>query len=444
MTSDTSEATAAAAPALRVETTETTSVLRTLEVEVAPERVALAFDRTYRDLAKRAHVPGFRPGKVPRSVLEKLYGARVLEEIERTLVGETLAEALSQSGSEPVAEPAIDAQPPKPGLAFRYTARVEVKPHFTLPELRGLPGRRPRVEVGVADVESALERLRQERAPVVEEPEGTCAASGHIVHIDFVGRIDGAAFEGGSGQDVAVELGSERFLPGFEAQLVGARAGERREVTVQFPADYGRSEVAGKTAVFEVQIQSVRRRVVPELDDEFAKDVGDFSSLEDLRARVRANLVAERERKAQAALERSVLDVLIERTPFELPAGLVERRLQRRLSSAHRELERSVPHEALHAQLSRWREEWRPLAEREVREALLLEAVAKAQNVTVDDSELEARIERMAREQGIEAAKLRKVYREADLVETLRSQIADEKALEYICREAKIDEVSAA
>jgi trigger factor len=436
---------AAAAPGtVRVETTETTSVVRTLEVEVAADRVARAFDRTYRDLARRARVPGFRPGKAPRSVLERMYGASVLEEIERALVSETIPEALSQSGTVPVAEPAVDAQPPKPGLPFRYTARVEVKPRFELPDLHGLPGRRPEVVVGVEDVEGALERLRQERAPIVEEPEGTRAAPGHIVHVDFVGRIDGAAFEGGSGQDVAIELGSERFLPGFESQLVGAQAGERREVTVHFPQDYGRGDLAGKEAVFDVHVHSVRRRAVPELDDEFAKDVGDFASLDELRARVRENITAERERKAQGALQRSILDALIERTPFELPAGLVERRLQRRLSSAHRELERTVPHEALHAQLSRWHEEWRPLAERETREALLLEAVAKAENVVVEDSEVEARIERMAQEQGVDAARLRKAYREADLLETVRAQLADEKALESLCREAKIEEVSAA
>jgi trigger factor len=443
MTPDKSEAAAPEPSSVRVEATETSSVVRTLEIEVAADRVAQAFDRTYRDLGKRARVPGFRPGKAPRSVLEKLYGASVLEEVERTLVNETFAEALSQSSTVPVAEPAIEAQAPKPGLPFRYSARVEVKPTFVLPGLRGLPGRRPTVEVGVADVEGALERLRQERAPIVEEPEGTLAAPGHIVHVDFVGRLGGATFEGGSGQDVAIEIGSDRFLPGFESQLIGARAGERREVTVHFPADYGRTDLAGKEAVFDVQVHSVRRRAVPELDDEFAKDVGDFASLEELRARLRGNLTAERDRKAQAALQRSILDTLIERTPFELPAGLVERRLQRRLSAAHRELERSVPHEALHTQLSRWHEEWRPLAEREAREALLLEAVAKHENLVVDDSEVEARIERMAQEQGVDSAKLRKAYREADLLETIRAQLLDEKALEYLCREAKIEEVSA-
>jgi trigger factor len=442
MTPDQSEATAAV-PSVRVETTNTSSVARTLEVEVAPERVAQAFDRTYRELAKRARVPGFRPGKAPRSVLEKLYGAGVLGEIEHALVNETFVEALRQSGTTPIAEPAIEAQPPKLGQPFRYTARVEVKPALTLPALTGLPGSRPAVAVGVEDVEGALERLRQERAPVVEEPEGTRAAPTHIVHIDFVGRINGAAFEGGSGQDVAVELGSDRFLPGFESQLVGARAGERREVTIHFPADYARSDLAGKEAVFEVHVQSVRRRAVPELDDEFAKDVGDFASLEELRAKIRTNLIAERQRKAQAVLERSVLDALIERTAFEVPAGLVERRLQRRLNAAHRELERALPHDALHAQLSRWHEEWRPLAEREAREGLLLEAVAKHQKLLVDDAEIEARIQRMAQEQGVDPAKLRKAYREADLLETIRAQLADEKALEYLCREAKIEEVSA-
>jgi trigger factor len=432
------------APAtVRVQVGEISSVVRALDIEVAASRVARVFERTYRDLAKRARVPGFRPGKAPRSVLEKLYGPGVLEEIERALVGESLPDALAQVELVPVSEPAIEAQSPKADLPFRYTARIEIKPTFTLPRLEGLPGRKPSVEIGVAEVEEALERIRQRHAPIVEEPEGTVASAGHVLHVDFTGRVEGREFEGGAGQDVAVELGSERFLPGFESQLIGARTGERREVTVHFPADYGNEDLAGKEAVFDVAVQSVRRRAVPELDDELAKDVGEFASLEELRARVRSDLSAAREREATNVLQRSVLDALLDKTPFEVPAGLVEQRLQRRLSSAHRELERSVPHEALHQQLSRWQEEWRPLAEREVREALLLEAVARAQGLAAEDAEVDARIERMAGEQGTDAGRLRKAYREAELIEAIRSQIVDEKAVEYLCREAKIEEVSA-
>ena len=424
---------------LEVRVTETSPVVRTLEIEVSAKRVTRAFDRAYRELGRQARVRGFRPGKVPRAVLERLYGASILEDLERGLVAETLGEAVAQAGIEPVAEPAIEAQPPGDGSPFRYSARIEVKPALALPAVRGLPAVRPPTEVRVEEVEEHLESLRQRHAPLVEEPEGTAAARGNVLAIDYVGRLDGQAFEGGTGQDVELELGTGRFIPGFEEQLEGARAGDDREVRVRFPEGYGNAELAGKEVVFQVHVAAVKRRALPELDDEFAKDVGDFSTLADLRARIRSDLEAARQREADAAVRRSVLDALIARAPFDVPPGMVDRRLQRRLSAAHRQLEKSVPHDELHQQLDRWAVEWRPLAEREVREALLLEAVAAQEGLTADDGELDARLEAMAAEQGVEVATLRKAYQEADLLQALRVQILDEKALALLVGEARIE-----
>jgi len=425
---------------LDVRILETSPVVRTLEVEVEPARVARAFDRAYRALGRQARIRGFRPGKVPRNVLERMYGASVAEDVERSLVAETLPEAVSRAGLQPVAEPSVEAQPPLADAAFRYSARIEVKPSFTLPEVRGLPVSRPDSDVGVAEVEQELENLRQRHAPLVEESEEVAAARGHVLAIDFRGEIDGQPFEGGSGQDVEVELGAGRMIPGFEEQLEGARAGEAREVRVTFPEGYGNAELAGREAVFRVQVGAVKRRALPELDDEFAKDVSEeFSSLGELRSRIRGDLEAAREKQAEQAVRRGVLDALLARVPFEVPPGMVERRLQRRLSAAHRQLEQGgVPHESIHAQLDRWAEEWRPLAEREVREALLLEAVAAQEGLGAEDAELEDRIERLAADQGVEAARLRKAYQEADLMEALRVQVVDEKALELLVREARV------
>jgi len=428
---------------VQVKVSESGAVVRTLEVEVGAKRVAQAFERAWTDLGRRARVQGFRPGKVPRSVLQKMYGAAILEEIERQLVGESLHEALHQSGLEPVSEPAIEAGPPLDGAPYRYSARIEIKPTIELPTLEGLPGKRPPVSVTDVDVEPVLESLRQRHAPLVEEPEDTRAARGHVVTVDFSGRIDGVEFEGGSGKDVEVEIGSDRFIPGFEEQLVGAAAGERREVRCQFPEQYGRAELAGKEAVFDVSIGAIRRREIPALDDEFAKDVGEFASLAELRERIRNDLLATREREAKQMLERTLVDALVERTRFEVPPGLVERRLERRLAAAHRELEHGVPAEALHAQLERWREEWRGLAERDVRASLLLEAVGRVRGVTVGDDEVDARIDRMAGEQGVDAKRLRQLYREQNALEAVRQQIADEKALESLARDATIEEVAA-
>jgi len=430
------------AGSVSVSTTETSPILRTLEIEVDSGRVRKAFDRAYRDLGKSVRVRGFRPGKAPRSVLEKLYGATLVEEIERLLVSETLPEAVDRSGVVPVSEPSIEAQPPQPDAPFRYTVSVEVKPPIALPELSGLPARRPVVEVPEEDVERELEDLRQRRAPLVDEPEGTPAASGSTLSIDYVGRIDGEPFEGGSAQGASVELGSGRLVAGFEEQLEGARAGEDREVRIRFPDDYGAAELAGREALFQVHVAAVKRREQPALDDAFAKEVGDFESLEALRERIRQDLREGRERGACEEARRTLMDALIERTPFDVPPGMVERRLAQRLSAAHDQLARAMPHDELHSRLAEWREQWRPHAEREVRETLLLEAVAEARELGASPEEVEARLESMAREQGIDPARLRKAYEERGMLEALGERIREDKALEFLLAEAKVEETA--
>jgi trigger factor len=296
------------------------------------------------------------------------------------------------------------------------------------------------VEVRDDEVLIELEHLRERHAPIVEEPEGTRAARGHLVSIDFVGRVDGQPFEGGSGRGVELEIGSGRFLAGFEEQLIGAVSGEDRRVEVTLPGTWSDARLAGRPAVFEVHVAEVKRRQLPELDDEFAKDLGDFDSLDALRDRIRQDLLAMRDSAAKAALRRSLLDVLIERTAFEVPRGLAEQQLERRLRQASARLHGSVPEDALHAQLDRWREEWRPAAEREVREGLLLEAVAREQGLEVVPEEIASHIERLAATQGVGADQLRQAM-DADALEAVaRGQLLDEKALEFLASTAKVEE----
>jgi trigger factor len=425
---------------LRVTTSEPGPLVRQLEVEVDARHVRRAFDRAYRELARQARVRGFRPGKAPRSVLEKLYGASLTEQIEQTLVSETLPDAVEQAGLELITEPQIETRTLAADGDFRYTARVEVKPQIVLSETRGLPAHLPPVRVTDEDVEGELEALRQRSALLIEEPGGTAVAEGHTVQIDFVGRVDGKAFEGGSGRSVDLEIGSGRFIPGFEDQLRGAVAGEDRELRVRFPDDYGSREVAGKDAVFAVHVVEIKRRRVPDLDDEFAKDLGEFTTLDELRDRIRSDLTSARVAEAQSVLRRSLMDVLIERTPFEVPPGLVADELERQIAAARRRLQGSVPEPALQAQLERWKENWRERAEREVREGLLLEAVAVAEAISVSDEEVEQRVEEVARGQGTDAGALRRAMGEDHLRRALRAQLLDERALDFLVREAKVEE----
>jgi trigger factor len=425
---------------IRVTATEEGAVAYSLAVEVDAKRVGKAFDRAYRDLGKKVHVRGFRPGKVPRSVLEKLYAASVAEQLEHTLVAETLGEALLQSGVEPVAEPAIDAETLTDGANFKYRVRIEVKPEVVLPDTKGLPAICPAVDVSEDEVDEQLEALRRRRAPILEEPEETEIEEGHIASVDFVGRIGGEVFEGGTAQGVEIEVGSGQFIPGFEEQLVGAKVGDDREVVVTFPDAYSNPELAGKVAVFACHLVAVKKRQILELDDEFAKDIGDFESLDALRDRIREDLTAERERESKQILRTTLMDALVERTDFEVPAGMVEGQLDRQLEVAQQRLQGQVPDDAIARQLEQWREQGRERAEREVREMLILEAVARAQQIEVDDSEVDTRIEEMASQQGADLARLKKAAGDEGFARVLRAQLRDEKVLDFLVSEAKVEE----
>jgi len=424
-------------------TSEITSpILRVLSVQVDEARVAKAFDSAYRDLGKRVNVRGFRPGKAPRSVLQKLYGPSLAEDIERALVAETLPAAVDQTGIEPIAEPSIEAEAPVMGAAFSYTAKIEVRPEIELPDLNGLSAEQPAASVADDAVDSELERLRERRSNLVEETPDVDLATGHFATIDYVGRIDGEGFEGGSAQGVTLEIGSNQFIPGFEDQLVGAAIGDDREVRVTFPEDYGAEHLAGKEAVFAVHIAGVKRREVPELDDEFAKGLGEFETLAELRDRIGADLLAAAERESRQALRKSLLDGLLGRFDFPVPPGLVERRLGSRLEMAHRELHQSFPEDELHAQLGRWREEWRPDAERDVREELVLDAVGAAQGFEASDEAVDAKLEELARDQGIDPQRLRKAYEEGGMRQALSASLVRDQAFDWLAEQAEIREIS--
>jgi len=431
-----------AAP-LTVETTETSPIQRSLQIEVDAKRVRKAFDRAYKDLGKQVRVKGFRPGKAPRSVLEKLHGASIGEELEQQLVRETLYEAIEQAGIAPVSEPQVEANAPVQGEAFVYTAVLEIKPTIELPELTGLPGQRPAVDVSDEAVQSELDALKDRRARFDDEEEGATATSGHHVTIDYLGKIDGEPFEGGQAEGASIELGSGRMIPGFEEGIDGMTVGEERNIRVTFPDEYPAEDVAGKEATFDIKVGQIKKRVLPELDDAFAKEVDEeLDGIDALRDKLRADLLEGQEREAKEALHKSLIDVLIERTEFDVPAGMIERRLSQQLQRAHDQLKQAMPHEDLHQRMSEWSESWRPEAEREVREHLLLEAVAAKQEIEVSDDDLESKLEEMARDQGMDKDRLKSAYEEQGVLDGLRSQIASDQALEFLIAGAKVEEIS--
>jgi len=427
---------------IKIETEEVSSVVSEISVEVDVKRVDAAFARTVQDLRKTARVKGFRPGKVPANVVKQMYGEGLAEEIERQLVRETLADAVELAELQPVVEPQIEAETPAEGKAFRYKARIEVKPEIELPELSALSGGRPRVEVGDEELLTELESLRERSVNWVEEDEEVLAADGHQVTIDFVGTIDGVAFEGGTAEGVDLELGSGRMIPGFEEQLVGAKSGEQRDLNVPFPEDYGNEELSGKDAVFAATVTAIKRKEMPELDDDFAKDLGDeFETLDDVREKIREGLSGQRQQASDHALHKSLLDDLVTRTSFDVPPTMVERQLENQLQQFEQQMQGRVPEPDLRARMSQMREEGWDDAKRRVQEGLLLEAVAKAAELEATEEEIDARLDEMAAGQGVDPKMMHDMANAQGWRPAVGAEVVDKKALDHLIENATVTDV---
>lgn len=429
---------------IQIETNEISAVVRELSIEVEAKRVDAAFGRLIKDLRKTAKVKGFRQGKVPLGVIKKMYGAGLGEEIERSLVRETLADAVELADLQPVVEPQIETEPPVEGQAFKYKARIEVKPEIELPDLSALSGSRPRVEVGDDEILTELETVREQQINWVEEPEETAAENGHQVTIDFVGTIDGVAFDGGAAEGVDLELGSGRMIPGFEEGLLGAKSGEERDLNVSFPEDYGNAELAGKAAVFASTVTAVKRKELPELDDDFAKDLGpDFETLDDVRAKIRESIEAQRKQTSDHALHRSLLDDLVARTSFEVPPTLVERQLDSQVQQFEQQMQNQLPEPDLRARAAQMREEGWDDAKRRVQEAMILEQIAKGAELEASEEEIDARLDEMAAGQGVDPKMMHDMANAQGWRFAIGSEVVDRKAMDHLIEQANITEVEA-
>ena len=427
---------------IKIETNEISAVVREISVEVDVKRVDAAYGQVLNQLRRTANVKGFRKGKVPATVIRQMYGENLGEEIERQLVRETLSDAVELAELEPVVEPQIEADAPSEGKAFTYKARIEIKPTIELPELSALAGERPRVEVGDDELLLELEKLRERGVAWVEEDEEVIAADGHQVTIDFVGTLDGVEFEGGSATGVDLELGSGRMIPGFEEGLVGAKSGEDRDLNVTFPAEYGNDELSGKDAIFAAKVTAIKRKEMPELDDDFAKDLGEeFETLDDVRAKIREGLVTQRQHASDHALHKSLLDDLLTRSSFEVPPTMVERQLESQLQQFEEQMKNRVPEPDLRARMAQMREEGWDEAKRRVQEGLLLEAVGKSTGVEATDAEIDARLDEMAEGQGVDPKMMHDMAEAQGWRPAVGAEVMDRKALEQLVEAASITDV---
>jgi trigger factor len=423
----------------KVQVESLSPIRRRFSVEVPRDRVDAAIERAYDGLKKEVRLKGFRQGKVPRPILERYYKDRVEQEVASRLIEDSLSAAVTEHQVTPVATPVIEQASLERGKDFAYTAVLEVKPEVEAKDYLGLPVPGATVAPDEGEVESRLERLREIHAQLRTPAEPRPARKGDSLTIDFEGEVEGVKRPDMAGTGVQVELGSDRFIPGFEEALEGVSAGETKSFDITFPGDYRESSLSGKSAAFTVTVKDLKEKVLPSLDDEFAKDVGSFDSLEALRTAVREAFVAEETERKQAAAREALLEALLEKNPVEIPPALVEDQARALLREwQHRMQHQGLDLSRVQVNPERLAAEARDRARRQVHAGLVLEAVARQEALAVDPAEIDARIARLAEGGKQTPESVRRRLEASGRLDDLRASLLEEKTLEYLVAKAHV------
>ncbi len=430
-------------PPMEINVEETGPVERKLSIQVPTAEVDAAFHEVFREVGKTAHIKGFRRGKVPRNVLEKYYGDRAAGEVLERLVRETLFKAIQEKELDVLGQPRLDpSEHPKQGAAYSYDALVEIRPVIELRELTGLKVVRPQLPIPDEDpVDAHLQQLREGQGQLVEVEAGTTSARGHTAILDYQGFVDGEAFDGGTAEAAQIEIGAGRTIPGFEDNLVGLQAGDEREFQVDFPEDYPAEHLSGKNATFKVKLQELKRSELPELDDEFAKDVSEeFETLDALKADLRRRVEEGREEELKRLERDAVIDAALEAHPFPVPPSLVENQLAERIHRSMQQFGGQLPEEQQRELVTNWMEEWRPQVEREVKVALLVPEIAKAHELEVTPEDIDAHLNEVAEQQGQSVGQIKKTYQERGLMPAIAGGLLEQKAIEFLVSTASLSD----
>lgn len=411
-----------------------------LTVEVDAAKVNEGLDAAFKKVVTKVNVPGFRKGKMPRAMFEKRFGVESLyQDAIDILLPEAYANAVEESGIDPVDRPEIDVEQIEKGKSFIFKATVTVKPEVKLGEYKGLEVEKVETEVTDEDVANELKTLQERQAELVVKEEGK-AENGDTVVMDFEGFVDGEAFEGGKAENYSLELGSGQFIPGFEEQLVGLAAGEEKDVEVSFPEEYHATELAGKPAVFKVKLHEVKGKELPELDDEFAKDVDEeVETLDALKEKIKNRLVDSKKHEAEHHVRDTVVDKAAANAEIDLPAVMIDTEVDRMMQEFEQRLQMQGMNLELYFQFSgqdenALREQMKEEGEKRVRVSLTLEAIAAAENLEVSEEEVDAELNKMAEMYNMTVENIRAALGNVD---GIKGDLKVRKAVEFLVENSK-------
>ena len=413
-----------------------------ITVEVPAEQFEKALTAAFNKNKSRFNIPGFRKGKAPQAMVEKMYGVEVLyEDAINEALDATYGDAVTESELDVVSRPEIDVVQVEKGKELIYTATVAVKPEVTLGEYKGIEVEKASAEVSDEDIEAELKKVQEQNSRLITV-EDRAVEDGDQTVVDFEGFVDGTPFEGGKGEDYPLTIGSHSFIDTFEEQLIGKNIGEECEVNVTFPEEYHAKELAGKPAVFKVTVKEIKRKELPELNDEFAGEVSEFETLEEYKNDVKAKLSLTKQKEAATENENHVVDKVVENATMDIPEPMIESQVNnmvndyaRRMQSQGLSLEQYMQFTGM--TIDTLKEQMKPQAVKRIQTRLVLEAIVKAENITVSDEAVEKEIADMAESYKMEVAQI-KEYMGENGIEQMKEDLAVQEAVDFLVAEAKL------
>ncbi|MYL44880.1 trigger factor [Virgibacillus halodenitrificans] len=412
-----------------------------LTIEVSPEEFDKALDQAFKKVSKDVQIPGFRKGKIPRKIFENRFGVESLyQDAVDIVLPDAYMKAIEETNIEPVAQPEVDIETIEQGKPLVFTATVTVKPEVKLGEYKGLEVEEQSVEVTEEDVEKEIEHQREHHAELVVKEEGT-VEEGDTVVIDFEGFLGDEPFEGGKGENHSLEIGSGQFIPGFEEQLVGKKAEEDTEITLTFPEDYHAEELAGKEATFKVKIHEIKSKELPELDDEFAKDVDEeVETLDELKKKKKEELEEQKKQEAENQKRETLLEKASENAEVVIPEAMVDTELDQMVKEFEQRLQMQGMTLEMYSQFSgqdvdALKEQMKEDAEKRVKTNLTLEAIVENEDLEVSEDDLNAELENMASMYGTDIEQLKQML--GGNTDALKGELKMRKAIDFLVENSK-------
>lgn len=421
------------------------AVRKRVNVVIPAEKVDQEIERSFSQIQKHAVIKGFRKGKAPRSHVEKHYASVMREEVVKNLFQNTYPEVIREHNIAAISFPVVDFGSLDRGSDFSYSAMVEVYPEVTATGYRGLEVKRERMLFDEGMVDAQIQQMRESMAELVPVDPPRPVERGDFVRFDFDGFVDGEPLAGGSAKDFELEIGSSRFIPGFEEQMIGFPIGEEREITVTFPEEYHAPHLAGKEARFQITIKEIKVKRLPELDDAFAAEFGEYSTLEELKGAIRENIEKQQRDRIESDFRDRLIEALIAKNPIEVPSSMVDRQVENMLQNAKRRLAaQRMTLEMMGMDDDRYRATFRHVAEAQVKGGILLESVAEQEGITVSDEFFDQKLQELSGGNGEALGRMREFYQQnAEARANYLSHLREELALNLLAEHAVVTEVSA-